>query len=316
MAKPLLKVPTDHEDMIHDSQFDYYAKKLATCSSDRTIKIYDVSVDEGGKNSVGKSATLTGHEGPVWQVAWAHPKFGVILASCSYDGSVLIHREAPQKTWTKIFRHEVHKASVNSIAWAPHEFGLCLACASSDGCVSILHYKDDMWQVAAPIIENDKLGCNAVSWAPYSSVGSVSPDAKDTTPMKRLVTASCDNKVRIWQCKSSSGAAGAAWTWEEEVMNDADQHSDWVRDVAWAPNTAMPYDIIASCSEDNKVLIWTQNRDKKWTAKAMPEFGAPVWRVSWSITGNVLAVSTGDHKVSLWKQCVDESWTKISSIDE
>ena len=58
MAKPLLKVPTDHEDMIHDSQFDYYAKKLATCSSDRTIKIYDVSVDEGGKNSVGKSATF------------------------------------------------------------------------------------------------------------------------------------------------------------------------------------------------------------------------------------------------------------------
>ena len=28
------------------------------------------------------------HEGPVWQVAWAHPKFGSILASCSYDRKV------------------------------------------------------------------------------------------------------------------------------------------------------------------------------------------------------------------------------------
>jgi hypothetical protein len=32
--------------MIHDSQFDYYAKKLATCSSDKTIKIFEVVGDK------------------------------------------------------------------------------------------------------------------------------------------------------------------------------------------------------------------------------------------------------------------------------
>ena len=37
-------------------------------------------------------------------------------------------------------------------------------------------------------------------------------------------------------------------------------HSDWVRDVAWAPNTAMPFNIIASCSEDKTVKIWKQVR--------------------------------------------------------
>lgn len=35
-------------------------------------------------------ASLDSHEGPVWQVAWAHPKFGPILASASYDGKVII----------------------------------------------------------------------------------------------------------------------------------------------------------------------------------------------------------------------------------
>ena len=30
------------------------------------------------------ATTLTGHEGPVWQVSWAHPKFGALLASCSF----------------------------------------------------------------------------------------------------------------------------------------------------------------------------------------------------------------------------------------
>lgn len=90
---------------------------------------------------------------------------------------------------------------------------------------------------------------------------------------------------------------------------------DWVRDVAWAPNTAMPYNIIASCSEDRKVIIWKQSSsDGTWKSEIMKTFEAPVWRVSWSVTGNVLAVSTGDHKVTLWKQSIDESWIQISSL--
>jgi WD40 repeat protein len=38
---------------------------------DHTIKIYNVS---GSSSEI--SATLQGHEGPVWQVSWAHPQFG------------------------------------------------------------------------------------------------------------------------------------------------------------------------------------------------------------------------------------------------
>ena len=92
---------------------------------------------------------------------------------------------------------------------------------------------------------------------------------------------------------------------------------DWVRDVAWAPNTAMPYNIIASCSEDRSVYIWKQTeKNGFWIPTLMKAFDAPVWRVSWSVTGNVLAVSTGDHKVTLWKQAVTEEWTQISSVED
>lgn len=140
MSSPLTSVDTQHEDMIHDSQFDYYAKRLATCSSDRTVKIFDYAGER-----LHCSASLTGHEGPVWQVAWAHPKFGVILASCSYDGTVLIHREVAQNSWSVVYEHRLHESSVNSISWAPHEHGLVLACASSDGRVSILEYRGDTW---------------------------------------------------------------------------------------------------------------------------------------------------------------------------
>ena len=33
---------TGHQDTVHDAQFDYYGKQIATCSSDRTIKVFRV----------------------------------------------------------------------------------------------------------------------------------------------------------------------------------------------------------------------------------------------------------------------------------
>ena len=33
---------TGHTEMIHDAQLDYYGMKLATASSDRTIKIFEI----------------------------------------------------------------------------------------------------------------------------------------------------------------------------------------------------------------------------------------------------------------------------------
>lgn len=36
---------------------------------------------------------LDSHSAPVWQISWAHPSFGPILASASYDGKVFIWKE-------------------------------------------------------------------------------------------------------------------------------------------------------------------------------------------------------------------------------
>lgn len=40
----------------HDAQLDYYGKRLATCSSDRTVKVFDV-VDG---SAAGQGTTLKG----------------------------------------------------------------------------------------------------------------------------------------------------------------------------------------------------------------------------------------------------------------
>ncbi|TPX67504.1 hypothetical protein SpCBS45565_g03743 [Spizellomyces sp. 'palustris'] len=300
-AGTALTFDTQHEDLIHDAQVDYYGKRLATCSSDRTIKIYEI---EGDAHRL--VDTLRGHEGPVWQISWAHPKFGNVLASCSYDSKVCVWKETNGQ-WSRVWEHKKHGASVNSIAWAPHEFGLTLAAASSDGKVSIASCKDDgTWDVNA--FPAHSIGCNSVTWAPATTPGTLIQvtGAAPPTLVKRFATAGCDNLIKIWREENGQ--------WKEDATLEG--HTDWVRDIAWAPNIGLPTSYLASCSQDKTVLIWTQEDPKahwsKRPLKADP-FSDVVWRVSWSTSGNILAVSCGDNKVSLWKENLDGEWGVVGS---
>lgn len=185
---------TGHEDMIHDAELDYYGLRLATCSSDHSVKIYDVK--NGAQTLL---ADLKGHYGPVWQISWAHPKFGNLLASCSYDRKVIIWKDMGE--WKKLYEYPGHDSSVNSVQWAPYEFGLILACGSSDGSISILTGSGDgsTWD-AKKITNAHTIGCNAVSWCPATVVNPVfDVNARAGPPVKRLVSGGCDNAVKIWK---------------------------------------------------------------------------------------------------------------------
>ncbi|KAK0551726.1 GTPase-activating protein S13 [Tilletia horrida] len=306
-------IETSHEDMI----LDFYGKRLATCSSDRTIKVFDV-VD----GAVGtQRATLRGHEGPVWQVAWAHPKFGPILASCSYDGKVLIWKDngaagqsaggygaqgygqsAEAGGWTQIKEHKVHDASDDG-SWAVHK------------------------------VKAHPSGCNAVSWAPATPPGSLisaqqpvqqrpgetGADTNAEQYVRRFATAGGDSLVKIWEYKNDV----AQYVQIETLQG----HTDWVRDVAFAPNIGLPRTYLASASQDRTVLIWTQDGPSSpWISTPLnpnsasaatdkegaSKFPDTVWRLSWSVSGNVLAVSCGDGKVTLWKENLKGKWECVS----
>eukprot|EP00731_Ephydatia_muelleri_P001706 Em0001g1706a len=292
-------IDTQHEDMIHDAQLDYYGRKLATCSSDKTIKVFEIA-----NNARTLIDTLVGHEGPVWQVAWAHPKFGSILASCSYDRKVIIWKEGTSG-WVKLYEFGEHKSSVNCVQWAPHDWGLQLACVSSDESFSILSNSGDgPWKYTKH--ENaHALGCNAVSWAPAVNPSSL-VEANTRHPVsnvKRIVTGGGDNLVKIWREENDN------WILEDKL----EAHTDWVRDVAWAPSVGLPLSRIASCSQDGKVIVWTKDESsgQNWTPKVLKTFAEVVWRASWSVTGDILAVSGGDNKVTLWKEQKDGEWACV-----
>ncbi len=62
-------------------------------------------------------------------------------------------------------------------------------------------------------------------------------------------------EVQVWQLDDTK----RQWVQQGEPLGG---HSDWVRDVAWAPNLGMPMNTIASAGQDGKIIIWTEQSGK------------------------------------------------------
>ncbi|KAH9260938.1 hypothetical protein BASA81_000634 [Batrachochytrium salamandrivorans] len=303
---------TGHEAEVHDAQLDYYGLRLATCSGDGLIKIFDVISNQGSSPQVQFSCNLGGHQGPVWEVAWAHPRWGTLLGSCSYDGNVLLHKQDENTgIWSEWFRYSAN-ASVNSIEFSPIEYGLALALGSSDGQVAVLRADQTSgeWHVETSFL-GDKLGVNSVSWAPFGSLGSVS--LVDGTSVLRLAVGGSDESVKIFKCDWAQDDVSAPVWHTDKPEFTLVGHKGWVRDVAFCPSVGLPYNLLASCGEDGQVKLWNQDKEHgQWSVQNLIQGEVPVWRVAWSVSGSVLAVSAGEDQVSLWKESVEEKkWLQV-----
>jgi len=81
----ICSVDTAHEDMIHDSQFDYYSTRLATCSSDRTIKVFDGKLPKCVSNEVDTLAIRV----------LRHLIYRVVYAHCMSNSNPALHPLTP-----------------------------------------------------------------------------------------------------------------------------------------------------------------------------------------------------------------------------
>nr|CCA15477.1 WD domaincontaining protein putative [Albugo laibachii Nc14] len=320
---PICSIDTEHNDMIHDIQLDYYGKRLVTCSADRTFRVYDVTNSTASAPPSTSSANNELHilthivplpettAAPIYRIAWAHPKYGSVLAVACQDGKVYIYREelspngSGQTQWHQKHVHTFHQAAILCIAWAPYEYGLCLASASADGKVSFLTRVREGWVLSSSITNTeDGVACTSVSWAPYNSLGSQGTQG----PIQRIVSGSRNSVVQLF----SFDPQMSSWTLLETLCG----HTDWVRDVVWSPNVGIPCNVIASGSDDQTVRVWAQDdKDGEWKMHILSSFSSPVYRLHWSLTGSVLSVAAGDNEISFWKQKNEKEWTQISSIN-
>lgn len=180
-----------------------------------------------------------------------------------------------------------------------------------DGCLSLLlkvriftstfvpaaskasaHLDDGTWD--ASLFTAHPTGCNAISWSPSVLPGSlINPQTRlanapsgqnaptSPPPVQRFITAGSDNLLKVWvlNANTTTGSfstpafdgANANLTWVLEETLEG--HSDWVRDVAWAPNVGLPKSYVASCGQDRRVIVWTKDGDAKGWKKTELDAG-------------------------------------------
>ncbi|XP_050794782.1 nucleoporin SEH1 isoform X5 [Gopherus flavomarginatus] len=348
VARP---IAADHRDLIHDVSFDFHGRRMATCSSDQSVKVWDKSengdwhctaswkglqgrgVDcfwEQRRAMAGRepalaplcaaaiSEPLKTHSGSVWRVTWAHPEFGQVLASCSFDRTAVVWEEIVgesndklrgQSHWVKRTTLVDSRTSVTDVKFAPKHMGLMLATCSADGVVRIYEAPDVMnlsqWSLQHEI--SCKLSCSCISWNPSSS--------RAHSPM--IAVGSDDNssntlaKVQIYEYNENTRKYAKA----ETLMTVTDP----VHDIAFAPNLGRSFHILAVATKDVRIFTLKPVRKELTSSGGLTKFeiqivaqfdnhNSQVWRVSWNITGTVLASSGDDGCVRLWKANYMDNW--------
>ncbi|XP_057210024.1 nucleoporin SEH1 isoform X1 [Triplophysa rosa] len=307
-------IAADHKDLIHDVSYDFHGRRMATCSSDQSVKVWDK--DDSGEWHC--TASWKTHSGSVWRVTWAHPEFGQVLASCSFDRTAAVWEEIVgesndkqrgQSHWIKRTTLVDSRTSVTDVKFAPKHMGLMLTTCSADGVVRIYEAPDVMnlsqWSLQHEI--SCKLSCSCISWNPSSSRAhppmiAVGSDDSNVT---------YGGKVQIYEYNENTRKYAKA----ETLVTVTDP----VHDVAFAPNLGRSFHVLAIATKDVRIFKLVPLRRESTSSSAPTKFevqvmaqfdshNSQVWRVSWNITSTLLASSGDDGCVRLWKANYMDNW--------
>ncbi|XP_050352930.1 nucleoporin SEH1 [Nymphalis io] len=323
----------DHKDLIHDVAYDFYGERMATCSSDQYVKVWDTDGQEGWR----LTASWKAHHGSVWKVTWAHPEFGQVLATCSFDRTAAIWEEVGDtsasgsekglRTWVKRSNLVDSRTSVTDVKFGPKHLGLLLVTCSADGIIRIYEAPDVMnlaqWTLQHEIPTKVSISC--ISWNPSLSrsnsnppmlaVGSDEPNNVSATGTQSDKIAN-NEKVFIYEYSESS----RRWTRTECLSSVVEP----VNDLAFAPNLGRSFHLLAVATKDVRIIkieplsesSSTTNgggvRFKTEVMAAFEDHNSCVWRVSWNVTGTLLASSGDDCCVRLWKMQYLNQWKGVA----
>lgn len=307
---------TEHRDVIHDCSYDYYGQRMATCSSDQTIKVWE----QNDKGTWIVSASWKAHSGSIWRLAWAHPEFGQVLATCSFDRTASVWEETigergdatstPMKKWVRRTNLVDSRTSVTDVKFGPKTQGLVLATCSADGFIRIYEAPDIInlasWTLQHEIVCKVPLSC--LSWNPslFRSHAPMIAAGSDVAQPN-------EPKVFIFEY----GEHNRKWN-KTETLNSI---TDPVHDISFAPNVGRSYHILAVASKDVTILnlkpIMDRTSSSRFDIHTAAQFNdhyITVWRVTWNVTGTMLASTGDDGYVRMWRMNYQKGWKCVGSF--
>ncbi|KAI0071101.1 WD40 repeat-like protein [Panus rudis PR-1116 ss-1] len=250
-----------HSDLTTDASFDFYGLRLATCGLDQRIKVWSLNEAQG---TWSVEDDWKAHDAAVSKVAWAHPEFGTIIASSSFDRTVKIWEETsyvdseqPQlngpsslsssSKWTERAVLLDAKGTVRAVEFAPHHFGLKLATISSDNLLRVYECLEQpslsTWQLSEEV---DILSLPSTS--PVSN--SMSHTVTQLTP---TLTASTIEGATASLVSHALQQQQQGQTTSRPGIGNREADGGWC--ISWCKDRYWGEVIAAGCGVDGKVKI-------------------------------------------------------------
>ncbi|KAI3645979.1 hypothetical protein MP228_008907 [Amoeboaphelidium protococcarum] len=325
-----------HQDLVHDIAFNYYGKRMVTCSSDQRLKVWD-KVKVHGQDGGYKwelSDTWKAHDASVLKVDWAHPEYGQVVASASSDRSVRIWEEQPdayvnnpapvpvalssrslnqiQKSgrWIEKARLVDSRGTVHSIQFSPRFLGLKLATVSAEGVIRIYEAMDVInlahWTLT------DEFECSGAS-SSIQQPGS-SSSVKESgvlyalswchnkyLPPTLVVACGKEQVARIYHYDDDS----KKWTHNSQTET-LYGHQDIIYDVAWSPQVGRPYEIIATACKDGYIRVYMVSYTSAYQQQSQPQTKSALYSVQ-------LQTSLSHQDEPVWRLAWNFSGSMLAS---
>lgn len=308
-------ISSDHSDFILSTAFDVYGRRLATCSGDRQIKIWE------SNGAIWKlTASWQAHRSAVTSVAWAHPEYGILLASGSSDHSCKVWQEdsstspvkhhpsssALAQSSTTMSSPYVSRATltesprpVTCVQFAPRHWGLKLATGSADGTLRIYDAVDvcnvSQWPIAASLeTSGTNNGITCLSWC----TGRFDPPT--------IAVGAAAGAV-IYRY------ADAQRSWAAILQLEAGKN---LLSVAWAPNVGRRFHWLAAASDTDGLVIYKLKRGKVelLVESAQDDIKEAVWQCRWNATGTVLTTAGDMGLLRIWKADAQGKFVNVGKI--
>jgi nucleoporin SEH1 len=326
-------ISSEHSDFILSTALDVYGRRLATCSGDRQIKIW-----ESNGATWKLTASWQAHRSAVTSVAWAHPEYGILLASGSSDHSCKVWQEdSSSSTAPGKHQHQHHGVSTNNttaagqpsaaaapitatttmsspyvakatltesprpvtcVQFAPRHWGLKLATGSADGTLRIYEAVDvcnvSQWPIAASLESSTKDGITCLSWC----TGRFDPPT--------IAVGSAGGAV-IYRY------ADAQRSWAAILQLEAGKN---VLSVAWAPNVGRRFHWLAAASDTDGLVVYKLKRGKVELVveTVQDDIKEAVWQCRWNATGTVLTTAGDMGLLRIWKTDALGKFVNVAKI--
>lgn len=210
--------------------------------------------------AINLSANPSGHAAPLTHVAIRSD--GLRLASCSYDGTVLIW-DMSEPARPRRLSQLRHRRLVNAAAWNPFDPEL-LATASADKTVAVWRVSENGENELVTVLARHTDDINSVDWMPDG---------------ERLICVSEDGRATMWD-----GLDGA-------FLSEVGSHTAHCMAVSVSADG-----LVATVGEDGKVTV---SRPGTGADSAERHYGSSIEGCAWSHSGRVLAVACDDGSVDL-----------------